>query len=76
MRLEWTAPAADSLQAIHDNIARDQPFYAIRFVERPILATERLSEFPDIGRRVPEANKDEIRELVFQGFRINLPSPR
>ena len=60
MRLEWTEPAVNSLQAIHDYIARDQPFYAARFVDRLTVAAERLVDFPDIGRHVPEADAEEI----------------
>ena len=34
MILEWTEPAVNALQHIHDYIAYDQPFYAARFVDR------------------------------------------
>lgn len=71
MILEWTEPAVNALQAIHDYIAKDQPFYATRFIERIVLTAERLRDFPGIGRKVPEAaNKNDIRELIFQGYRI------
>ena len=29
-----------------------------------------LSEFPRVGRRVPEAGRDHIRELIFHAYRI------
>ena len=29
-----------------------------------------LQRIPTLGRKVPEAGRDEIRELVFQGYRI------
>lgn len=57
MILEWTEPAVNALQAIHDYIAKDQPFYATRFIERIVFTAERLRDFPDIGRKVPEAAK-------------------
>ncbi len=68
MRLEWTEPAANALQGIHDYIAKDQPFYAARFVDRLTVATEKLRDFPELGRIVPEAARTEIRELIFQGY--------
>jgi len=70
VKLEWTEPAISALQAIHDFIALDQPFYAARFVDRLTVAAERLIDFPKLGRRVPEARRGEARELVFQGYRI------
>jgi mRNA-degrading endonuclease RelE of RelBE toxin-antitoxin system len=32
---------------------------------------QQTGDFPEIGRRVPEAEeRDDIRELIFQGYRI------
>lgn len=70
MKLEWTEPAVESLQAIKDYIARDNEFYAARFVERIVDAVEKLADFPNLGRRVPEADRDDIREIFFQAYRI------
>lgn len=70
MKLEWTLPAVNSLQGIHDYIARDQAFYATRFIERIIAAAERLQEFPQLGRKVPESDDPKIREILFQTYRI------
>ena len=61
MKLEWTEPAVSSLQAIHDYVACDQPFYASRLVARIIQTTERLVGFPKIGRKVPEIGREEVR---------------
>lgn len=40
-------------------------------------ATAKLQSFPEIGRRVQEAEeRTDIRELIFQGYRIiYLPQP-
>lgn len=70
MKLEWTEPAVESLQAIKDYIARDSEFYAARFTEKIVGAAEKLADFPNLGRRVPEADRDDIREILFQTYRI------
>ncbi len=70
MKLQWTEPAVNALQGIHDYIALDKPFYAARFIERIVITAERLKDFPQIGRMVPEAGREDVRELVFQGYRI------
>lgn len=70
MKLAWTEPAVEALQAIHDYIALDQPFYAGHFIDRMTRSTERLVIHPGIGRQVPEAGLDDIREIIFQRYRI------
>ena len=70
MRIEWTDPALDDLTVIRDYIAKDSPFYAHNFIERIFNTTESLIDHPKLGRPVPEAERDDIRELIYQGYRI------
>lgn len=70
MRVEWTKPALIDLESIRDYIKRDSEYYASRFVERVIEAVETLERFPEIGRRVSEAEEENIRELLFNNYRI------
>jgi toxin ParE1/3/4 len=51
-------------------IRKDSEYYANRFVERIIEAVESLEKFPEMGRRVPEAEEENIRELLFHNYRI------
>ena len=70
MKLEWTEPALSDLESIRDYITKDSEYYANRFVERIIEAVESLEKFPEMGRKVPEAEAENIRELLFQNYRI------
>ncbi|MBN1360412.1 MAG: type II toxin-antitoxin system RelE/ParE family toxin [Sedimentisphaerales bacterium] len=70
MKLYWTEPAVADLAAIRDYIRRDSEFYASRFVNRLFDAAESLVELPARGRPVPEADDPDIRELLYQGYRI------
>ena len=70
MGLEWTDPALDALEGIRDYIAKDSPYYARRFIERIFDAAEKLQDHPNMGRPVPEADRDDVRELIYQGYRI------
>jgi plasmid stabilization system protein ParE len=45
-------------------------YYATRFLERIIEAVEGLEQFPEMGRMVPEAEAENIRELLFHNYRI------
>lgn len=70
MTLVWTEPAESDLDEIFDYIARDAPVYAEQFIDRIIETVDVLYEHPRIGRQVPEAEREDIRELIYQGYRI------
>ena len=68
--IKWTLQAADDLESIADFISLDSPHYASLFVLDVISAVERLERFPELGRRVPEADKSTIRELLLGNYRV------
>lgn len=70
MRINWTDPALDDLDALFAYIAKDAPGYAQSFIAQIMAAVDRLETFPRSGRRVPEADRDDIREVIFQSYRI------
>jgi plasmid stabilization system protein ParE len=71
MPVRWSEPALDDLSSIKAYIAKDSPPYARRFIERIFDAAEKLADFPELGRKVPEADyQDHIREIFFQNYRI------
>jgi len=68
--VRWTQQAADDLESITDFISQDSPHYARLFATDVIAAVERLSSFPNLGRKVPEKNNPLIREIILGNFRI------
>ncbi|MDP8213656.1 MAG: type II toxin-antitoxin system RelE/ParE family toxin [Candidatus Euphemobacter frigidus] len=68
--VRWTQQAADDLESITDFISQDSPHYARLFAIDVIAAVERLSSFPNLGRKVPEKNDPLIREIILGNFRI------
>ena len=65
------SPAArDDLHDIVTFIARDNPNRAMSFGYGLISETDRLQDFPESGRVVPEYRNDSIREIVFRPYRI------
>ena len=70
MKLIWTDPSIEDLRAVRDYIGRDSDYYAADLVEQVVLSVERLLRFPKLGRVVPEAQDENIRELVHQNYRI------
>jgi len=69
-KLIWTEPAVDDLQGIFDFISKDSEYYARIFISKLMDTTEKLIQLPEIGRMVPEYNRKDIRELIFQNYRI------
>jgi toxin ParE1/3/4 len=70
MKILWTEPAIEDLRNLHSYIGKDSEVYASSFVERIILAGEKLTNFPRLGRVVPEAEKETVRELLYHNYRI------
>ena len=70
MKLIWTDPSIEDLRAVRDYIGRDSDYYAADLVEQVVLSVERLLRFPKLGRVVPEAQDENIRELVHKNYRI------
>jgi plasmid stabilization system protein ParE len=69
--IEWSRRARTDIRDLKAYIAKDSPYYARRFTERIVASVEKLAEFPNIGRTVPEAEgRDDMRELIYQGYRI------
>ena len=69
-RLVWTPQALADVEAIRDYIRRDSPRYAEMAVARIILAVERLEQFPESGRVVPEVEQGNLREVILGSYRI------
>ena len=66
----WSEGALLDLEHIRDYIALDNPAYANVFVERLLKTTRHLPQFPESGRLMPEAKTHNIREVIYQGYRI------
>ena len=70
MKVHWTDTAEGHLDAIYAYIAQDSPEYARRIVDRLTRRTQQIAGFPLSGRRVPEYDIDQIREVIEGPYRI------
>ena len=70
MKVHWTDTAEDHLDAIYAYIAHDSPEYAKRTVDRLTQCSQQIADFPLSGRRVPEYEIDQIREVIEGPYRI------
>jgi len=66
----WSEPAKTDLRSIHDFIAQDSRYYAKKVTQDIREKTDILEELPKAGKKVPELNDDEVRELTLYSYRI------
>ena len=70
MKIIWSNPAISDLENIKNYIAKDSSHYASIFIEKIIEAVDKLYKFPLIGRIVPEFKNQNVREIIYQHYRI------
>ena len=62
--------AKEDLKQIYEYISRDSVYYANKTIEEIIEKTKYLSMFPYMGRKIPEFNNVNFRELIYKSYRI------
>ena len=66
----WTDQAIADLAAIRAFIEQNSPHYASVVVARLIRTVDRLKDFPQSGRVVPEFERSAVREIFEPPYRI------
>jgi plasmid stabilization system protein ParE len=69
-KIIWSPKATDNLEEICNFIGEDSEFYARIFAQRIIDEIEKIPDFPKAGRIVPEYQQNNLREKIFQSYRI------
>ena len=70
MKVHWTNTAEGHLDAIYHYIAQNSPEYAKRMVDRITRRSQQIAECPFSGRRLPEHDFNQIREVIEGSYRI------
>ena len=69
-KIIWSGLAKEHLQEIDKYISEGSPFYSIIFIDKLIASVEKIGSFPQIGRIVPEFERNDLREIFFHKYRI------
>jgi len=69
-KIIWTDDGVKSFENIIQYIANDSTYYASEFAKRILSTIENLPEFPYMGRVVPEYKNPDLREIIYQNYRI------
>ena len=70
LKIRWSPRAASNLEEICNYIAKDSEYYAILFAKKVTAIVNAIPQFPKSGRIVPEYNDENIREKIYEGYRI------
>ena len=70
VKIRWSNKSLYDLKNIFDYIAQDSKKYASIQVKRIKLRTQQLKIQPLSGRKVPEYNDENVRELIEGNYRI------
>ena len=68
--LIWTEPALLDLDEVAEYIALDNPMAASNYVQRVFERTDRLTIYPNSGKRPKELPRTPYREIVVPPCRI------
>ena len=66
----WADPAKTDLKAIYDFVASDSKYYAKKVIQDIIDRTNIIEKYPMIGRKVPEIDDENVREIFAYSYRI------
>jgi len=69
-RVTWSRRALQDLEAIAAYIAADSPTYAGTVVKKVVNQTRLLAQFPRAGRKVPEFDDQNVREVLVYSYRV------
>ena len=70
MKVIWSPLAQQQFADAFTYIAAERPAAALKWFERVVAKTESLSDLPDQGRMVPEAQRPSVREVIVEPYRV------
>ena len=70
MKVHWTNNAIEHLVNIYEYIALNSPAYGKKTVDKITRRSQQIVDHPLSGRRVPEYEAEDIRELIETPYRI------
>jgi plasmid stabilization system protein ParE len=69
-KIKWSPRAASNLEEICNYIAKDSEYYASLFAKKVNNIVKSIPQFPKSGRIVPEYDNENLRERIYESYRI------
>lgn len=70
VKIEWSITSNYDILQIYSYIYQDSVYYAVNTINGIAKTTDNLEIFPYLGRKVPEYDIYNIRELIYKSYRI------
>lgn len=70
VKVEWLKVADYDLIQIYSYIYQDSIYYSIKTINDIVNLVNYLEHSPYIGRKIPEFNEENKRELIYKSYRI------
>ena len=70
VNIRWSLGALEDIESISSYISNDFPEKASEIVKGIIEKIEQLKQFPKLGRKFPDRDDENIREIFFKKYRI------
>jgi addiction module RelE/StbE family toxin len=70
VEIKWTNNTLEELDDIANYISKDLPKYAQILVKQIYEMVSHLKQVPKFGRKVPEYNYPNLREILYKNYRI------
>ncbi len=70
MKVLWSELAIERVSEIAEYIKQENPEASGRWVEAVFKQVIQLHDFPLSGRKMPEMNRSDIREIFYKHYRI------
>ena len=70
VELKWSNVARKDLIKTYNYISQDSIYYSIKTVDKIISLVDNLKILSYIGRKIPEYNVNDKRELIYKSYRI------
>lgn len=69
-KITWTFQALGELAEISEFLEKGSPKYSEYIVDTILETVRTLENFPKLGRKVPETNISNLRELLILNYRV------
>lgn len=69
-KIRWSLRAASNFEDICNYIAKDSEYYASLFAKKINAIIKAIPQFPKAGRIVPEYKDENLREKIYENYRI------
>jgi plasmid stabilization system protein ParE len=69
-QIKWSPRAASNFEDICNYISKDSEYYAALFAKKVNMIIRQTPQFPQAGRIVPEYGDENLRENIYENYRI------